>query len=183
MNELHPKSLETYLRRLLSRLFSSPVRLTGLATLGDTLQPDSLKEYGYGKLVSLRFEVDGQTRRAVLHTIKPGPFDHKQRADRVGELRWCHEAFNRLPHHVRSLDVGGFFSSNQPVSLGKIGEFFLLADYVAGSEYAHDLARLREGGSMTPSTVTAPTRCAITSLRSTVSRQRNPDYMYDEYVN
>ena len=146
MNKLDPRSLETYL----SRLFSSPVRLTGLAALGDTLQPDSVKEYGYGKPVSLQFEVDGQTRRAVLHTIKPGPFGHEHLADRAGELLWCHEVFNRLPRHVRSLDVGGFLPNHLPTSLGPIDEFFLLTDYVEGSEYAHDLVRLREGGSMTP---------------------------------
>lgn len=144
MNQLNPRSLEAYL----CQQWGQQARLTGMAVLGDTLQADSLKEYGYGKPVLLEFEVDGQRRRAVLHTIKPGPFGHEHAADRAGELLQCHQAFNELPSHVRSLDVGGFCQDGTLVSLGRVGEFFLLTQYVEGSEYAHDMARVRRGGRM-----------------------------------
>ena len=139
-------SSQKYLQDLFN---SSRVRLVGLAPLSDTTQADSLKGYGYGKPVALTYELDGKRRRAVLHTVKPGPFGHEHLSDRAAELLWSHRAFNQLPLHVRSLDIGTFDSQGHMVSLGETGEFFLLTEFVEGSEYAHDLVRLRQGADAT----------------------------------
>lgn len=143
--QLAVQAVEAYLRRV----FQGDIRLIGLAQLGDTFQADSLKGYGYGKPVALEYELNGKRYRAVLHTMRPGPFGHENVSDRAGELLWSHQAFNHLPHHVRSIDVGAFGPDGDLISLGQVGEFFLLTDYIEGSEYAHDLVKLRDGGAAT----------------------------------
>lgn len=60
-----------------------------------------------------------------------------------------HGAFNRLPRHVRSLDVGGFQEGGGLVSAGRIEEFCLLTEYAEGESYAHDVERIRDTGELT----------------------------------
>jgi Phosphotransferase enzyme family len=105
-----------------------------------------LKGYGYGLPLLLEYEAGGTRRKAVLHTIKPGPFGHEHMADRAQSLLWDHDAFNRLPRHVRSLDVGAFRRDGTVVSLGDAEEFFTLTDYGEGSPYSEDLERIRDTG-------------------------------------
>ena len=108
-----------------------------------------LKSYGYGQPLLLEYEADNARRKAVLHTIKPGPFGHEHMADRAQSLLWDHSAFNTLPKHVRSLDVGVFRRNGNAVSLGDAEEFFTLTDYGEGSPYAGDLERIRDAGRFT----------------------------------
>lgn len=69
-------------------------------------------------------------------------------ADRAHILLWSHTAFNRLPRHVRSLDVGGFSSDGSLVSVGNVDEFFILNEFVPGEGYYRDLEPLRDGADM-----------------------------------
>ncbi len=142
MPELSADLLEPYL----SRLFDAPVRVTGFSRLGGGGRGSDLKEYGYGVPVLVEYEARGEKRRAVLETTSPGPYGHETRADRAAMLLWDHEAYNRLPRHARSLDVGAFREKAAPLSLGDAGEFFLLVEYLPGEEYIGDLARLQGGG-------------------------------------
>jgi hypothetical protein len=105
------------------------------------------KGYGYGTPVLLEYELEGKRRKAVLHTIKPGPFGHEHMADRAQGLLWEHGAFNTLPKHVRSLDVGAFRRDQTAVSLGDAEEFFTLTDYGEGEPYAADMEKIRDSGS------------------------------------
>ncbi|HEX7959883.1 MAG TPA: hypothetical protein VF493_08190, partial [Terriglobales bacterium] len=125
------EGVEQYLRLLLEK----PVTVVGLSQLGETAEETSIKGYGYGTPVRIDYEMDGQRRRAVLHTMSPGPFGHEHMADRAQILLWEHGAFNRLAQHVQSLDVGGFAIPGGLLSLGKVDEFFLLTDYVEGAGY------------------------------------------------
>jgi hypothetical protein len=118
------------------------VNQTVLAKTGQT----EFKGYGYGKPLLLEYEAGGARRKAVLHTIKPGPFGHEHMADRAQSLLWDHTAFNSLPKHVRSLDVGVFLRDGRAVSLGEADEFFTLTDYGEGLPYAEDLERIRDTG-------------------------------------
>ena len=139
------KELEAYLAQVLGEA----VRVVAVRRLGGSEEAGDEKVYGYGVPLRIDYEVAGRPRRAVLHTLKPDPFGHQHRADRAGILLWSHEAFNRLPRHVRSLNVGAFDKAGQLVPLHEIDEVFLLTDYVDGREYGHDLVRLREGGALT----------------------------------
>jgi aminoglycoside phosphotransferase (APT) family kinase protein len=111
--------------------------------LGGGRQGD--KGYGYGVPLRLDYTLDGAPRRAVVETVRPGPFGHEHMADRAQSLLWAHDAFRRLPRHVASLDVGAVRSSGALVQLGNAEELFMLAEFVEGHEYADDLLRLRSG--------------------------------------
>jgi hypothetical protein len=95
--------------RYLKSLLGKDIALLSLAHLGEPPDEALGKSYGYGAPVRIHYRAaNGEHRRAVPHTMSPGPFGHEHMADRSLTLIWSHHAFNRLPLHVQSLDVGGF---------------------------------------------------------------------------
>lgn len=138
-----PRALSGYLHELHGQRVSD-VRVT---PLGGGKQGD--KAYGYGVPLRIDYEIDGMRRSAVLETVRPGPFGHEHMADRAQSLLWAHRAFGRLPRHVASLDVGAVDDDGKLRTLGKAQEFFMLADFVAGHEYADDLLRIGASGQCT----------------------------------
>jgi hypothetical protein len=139
-----PAALQDYLGALHGREVAD-VRVT---PLGGGRQGD--KGYGYGVPLRVDYELAGQPQRAVLETVRPGPFGHEHMADRAQLLLWAHGAFNRLPRHVPSLDVGAVRADGALESLGTAEELFMLAQFVEGREYADDLLRLRGGAAAVP---------------------------------
>jgi len=136
-------AVERYLRSFLGK----DVRVLDLRRLGE---PEEGKGFGYGVPVRVDYELAGGRReRAVLHTMGPGSFGHEHMSDRARILLWSHQAFNRLPRHVRSMDVGGFQAGGDLISLGGVEEFCLLTEYAEGQPYAFDLERLRETAALT----------------------------------
>lgn len=138
-----PAALAGYLERLHGRQVAN-VRVN---PLGGGRQGD--KGYGYGVPLRLDYQLDGKPQRAVLETVRPGPFGHEHMADRAQNLLWAHHAFARLPRHVASLDVGAVQADGGLVPLGNAEEFFMVAAFVDGKEYADDLLRLRTGAALT----------------------------------
>jgi hypothetical protein len=142
-----PQFQRELVERYLRSVFGGEIRVLNLDRLG---QPEEGKGFGYGVPVRVDYQTgDGRRESAVLHTMGPGSFGHEHMADRARILLWSHQAFNRLPRHVRSLDVGGFQSSGALISLGDVEELFLLTEYADGQPYALDLERLRESGQLT----------------------------------
>ncbi len=139
-----PLALQAYLRTVYGRAVGD-VRIT---PLGGGRQGD--KGYGYGVPLRVDFELDDRPRSAVVESVRPGPFGHEHMADRAQLLLWAHRAFGRLPHHVASLDVGAVLNNGELVPLGDAEEFFMLADFIEGREYADDLLRLRAGDELRP---------------------------------
>jgi aminoglycoside phosphotransferase (APT) family kinase protein len=82
--------------------------------------------------------------------MSPNAFGHEHRADRAQSILWSHSAYNELPRHVRSIDVGTNRLSGELVSLGDADEFFILTEFVEGQGYSADLARLRDTGTAGP---------------------------------
>jgi streptomycin 6-kinase len=119
-----------------------------LKVLGGSQEKD-IKGYGYGTPVQIDFECGGKQQRAVLHTVSSGPFGHEHMADRAQMLLWDHSTFNRLPRHVRSIDVGAFRRDGSTVSLGDAEEFFELTEYAEGRGYFEDLTRMRDDSTLT----------------------------------
>jgi aminoglycoside phosphotransferase (APT) family kinase protein len=138
-----PAALAAYLDRVHGRTVAG-VRVT---PLGGGRQGD--KGYGYGIPLRVDYELEGEKRRAVVESVRPGPFGHEHMADRAQSLLWAHHAFGALPRHVASLDVGAVRASGELVPLGTAEELFMLAEFVEGREYADDLLRLRAGGEAT----------------------------------
>jgi aminoglycoside phosphotransferase (APT) family kinase protein len=134
-----PEALARYLRAL----YGGAIGGVRVAPLGGGRQGD--KGYGYGVPLQVDYEIDGKPRRAVLESVRPGPFGHEHMADRAQLLLWAHRAFGKLPRHVASLDVGAVRASGDLMPLGAAEELFMLADFVEGRAYADDLLRLRSG--------------------------------------
>jgi aminoglycoside phosphotransferase (APT) family kinase protein len=99
--------------------------------------------------VQIDYDLNGESRRAVLHTVSAGPFGHEHMSDRAQMLLWDHCTFNRLPRHVRSLDVGAFRRDGHPTSLGEVEEFFVLTEYAVGQGYVEDLNKMRDEPTLT----------------------------------
>ncbi len=145
MQLLKQEELERYLQTVLG----APATVLAMTVLGDTDGSKDVKSYGYGTPFKVDYQIHGERRTAVLHTMSAGPFGHEHMADRAQELIWEHQAFNRLPRHVRSLDVCGFQPDGKVISAGKVEEFGLLTEYATGQVYAHDLERLRDADGIT----------------------------------
>ncbi len=145
MPGLEIEKVERYLRSVLG----SDATVLALTELNDPAGK-LVKGFGYGSPVRVDYQIpDGQRGIAVLHTMSPGSFGHEHMADRAQNLLWSNDAFNRLPRHVPSLDVGGFQPDGNIISLGKVEEFCLLTGYAEGQGYALDLERMRDTGVLT----------------------------------
>jgi hypothetical protein len=138
--ELSRSEIERYLKAVLGEA-AGIVRLSLLGG-GET---GDVKEYGYGKPLLIEYETSAGRKRAVLHTVKPGPFGHEHMSDRAQSLLWDHASFNLLPRHIRSIDVGAIRRGGRAVSLGDAEEFFILTEYAEGHCYVDDLFRLKAG--------------------------------------
>jgi hypothetical protein len=143
MSNLSTVELDRYLKSVIG----PSAHLLRLKVLGEGGK--DIKGYGYGTPVKIDYEHEGKPGCAVLHTVSPGPFGHEDMADRAQALLWDHHAFNRLPQHVRSIDVGAFRHDGSAVSLGNAEEFFALTEYAEGCGYDEDLARMRHDSSLT----------------------------------
>ncbi|MEM2412345.1 MAG: phosphotransferase [Candidatus Bathyarchaeia archaeon] len=143
---------EEALRQYLSSLYGGGVEICCVWRLGCEKAGGvkDLKGFGYGVPYVIEFRVGGEVKRVVLETMRPEGFGHDFASDRAQILLWQHSAFNKLPRHVRSVDVGAFTLNGKGLkSLGDCGEFFLLTEYVEGTLYHVDLDRIKATGEMT----------------------------------
>jgi hypothetical protein len=139
-----PQALAAYL----GAVHGGPVADVHVTALGGGRQGD--KGYGYGIPLRVDYTLHGVPRRAVVETVRAGPFGHEHMADRAQSLLWAHGAFGKLPRHVASLDVGAVRAGGDLVPLGSAEELFMLAEFIEGREYADDLLKLRAGGALAP---------------------------------
>jgi len=134
--------------------FGTPVKLISVKELGlesksKQEEEHEIKGFGYGKPYFVEFESgEGELKEVVISTMKGDGFGHDHFSDRAQILLWQHHAFNTLPRHVKSLDVGYVTKDGRMESASDAEEFFIVCDKVEGTEYVNDLNRLREGGSL-----------------------------------
>lgn len=134
----------------LQTLFGAPVRVISLSEHAKRELAGDLKAFGYGTPVFIDFEVRGERRTVVLETMSPSTFGHEHFSDRAQAILWEHDAFNKLPRHVHSLDSGAFLHSGRLLSTGAAEEFFLLTEFVEGRGYFLDLERIGRTGAAEP---------------------------------
>ena len=89
-----------------------------------------LKDFGYGTPLKIDIKIQDMEKSIVLSTVRPGGFGHNLMADRASILLLQAEAFNKMPQHVMSLDVGAFTKRGHLQSLGDVDELFLLMEMV-----------------------------------------------------
>ncbi|MFQ5758830.1 MAG: phosphotransferase family protein, partial [Candidatus Bathyarchaeia archaeon] len=145
MSELRLDTLSEYL----SAVYRADVEVRYVGELGKrrvkpTKPRMKLKEFGYGVPYEIEFIVEGKLKHVILETMRPGGFGHEHFSDRAGILLWQHSAFNSLPRHARSVDVGAFTEDGSLKSLGDCEEFFIISDRVKGQPYFRDLDGIRE---------------------------------------
>jgi len=139
--ELKSERVQQYL----SDVFKGPVRLSGIIPLVGAEGIEELKGFGYGVPCLIEFKVRDEVRRVVLETMRPEGFGHDHFSDRAAVLLMEHSTFNKLPQHVRSVDVGSFASDGETLkSLGDCCEFFILTEFADGLLYHSDLDRIKE---------------------------------------
>ncbi len=135
------------IQRFLEGGYGPGVRVTDVRSLSSTAAPDAgLKGFGYGEPIQVDFDVAGSPHSLVLSTLRPGPFGHEHPADRAQVLLWGFDAYGRLPHHVRPVDVGFVDAGGRLHSTAGAVEYFLLMERAEGEPYARHLERVRREG-------------------------------------
>ncbi len=108
----------------------------------DAAGADEEKALGYGEPVRVTVrDGEGALRTLVFRTQAANEFGHDRRSDRMDEALVSWELFNRIPDHVRALDVGALGPGGRPVSLREAGEPYLVTEWIEGTLYADDLRR------------------------------------------
>jgi len=141
ISPIKTESLEEYF----SDLFRASVKILNINELGlkEEKPGKELKGFGYGVPYKVELMARGELKKVVLETIRPSGFGHEHFSDRAQVLIWQHSAFNKLPKHVRSVDVGSFMADNSLKSLGGCKEFFIVTEFVEGEPYYLDLERMK----------------------------------------
>jgi len=143
MPVLNKENLEKYL----SSLYKGNVIITSINEIGRE-GTEKLKGFGYGLPYIIRFSVNNEVKSVVLETMSPNSFGHDHFSDRAQNLLWDHSSFNRLPRHVRSVDVGAFTPEGNIISAGEAEEFFIITEFAEGQGYNKDLERLLKTGTL-----------------------------------
>ena len=140
------------LEKYFSSVYKAPVKVLRFFPLGmekKAIDEKDLKGFGYGVPYIIEFSVDGEAKRVVLETMRSEGFGHDHFSDRAQVLLWQHSAFNKLPRHVRCVDVGAFTADSECLkSLGDCSEFFIVTEFVNGTLYRFDLDRIKETGEL-----------------------------------
>lgn len=138
------------LQDYLASLYGRKVKVNRCWRLGgETFASEDLKGFGYGFPYVIEFVVGDEVKRVVLETVRAEGFGHDHFSDRAQILLWQHSAFDKLPRHVRSIDVGAFATDDKCLtSLGKCNEFFILTEFVDGKLYHLDLDRIKKTGKL-----------------------------------
>ncbi|MEA1957644.1 MAG: hypothetical protein U9N01_04735, partial [Euryarchaeota archaeon] len=142
MNEKIKEYLETK--------YETPLRVLSVKELGLESQEQKeglgeIKGFGYGKPYFVKFQTGGagEIKEVVISSMRGDGFGHDHFADRAQILIWQHHAFNTLPKHVKSIDVGYFTRDGRMESASDAEEYFIVCDKVEGAEYVKDLDKLR----------------------------------------
>ncbi len=143
MHALIKENLELYL----STLYKGYARISSMTEIGKA-ETEELKGFGYGIPYLIRFSVNDDEKSVVLETMSPNSFGHDHFSDRAQCLLWNHSAFNNLPQHVRSIDVGAFTPDGRIISNGEAEEFFIVTEFSEGTGYNRDLERLLNTGTL-----------------------------------
>ncbi len=144
---LKKQAVEEYL----AGLYGS-AKVIGISELGGVPVEidEGIKGFGYGKPYLIEFESNGSIKSVVLSTMRVQKgFGHDHFSDRAAILIWQNSTFNKLPGHVRSLDVGYFTHEGRLYSAGRAEEYFISMEKVEGNEYFIDLERIKKDGNLT----------------------------------
>jgi hypothetical protein len=128
------------LKSYLEKLYGSPLSIKEIRLLGRGFHAEA-------HLVV--FEAQGKPCRLVLKFLRGEGFGHDYSSDRAQVLLYSHQVFDKLPSHIRSLDVGYLSKDGSMKSSGDYDEFFIILDEAEGRLYIEDMNEIRARGSLT----------------------------------
>ncbi len=120
---------------------------------GKPAEVETIEKLGIGVLGSaylIHATLDGRPQSIVLKVAKGSGFGQDYPADRACSLIYANSVYNLLPQHVHSFDVGAITEDGALKTLGDSREFFILMQYVQGSEYSIDLDRISRQRELQP---------------------------------
>lgn len=107
-----------------------------------------LGEGVHGRAYRIVFTVSGEKRYLIMKTLFPSRFGHDHYADRAQVLLRANENYNRMPKHVKAVDIVGDCGVKL-VSIKDAREFYIFMDEVKGAPYFSDLDLILKRGSLT----------------------------------
>lgn len=108
------------------------------------------KGAGYGLPVRIVVSDGGVRRELVWRVASANPYGHDRRSDRAAAMVQAFDDFDRIPEHVRALDLGVIRASGELTSIRDATEHYLITTYAPGTIYAHDLRRIAAEQIATP---------------------------------
>ncbi len=134
----------TEIKDYLASIYNGEVNILYVGEIGkEESRGEDIKGFGYGTPILIEFLLNGERRRVVLETIKPGAFGHEHFSDRAQIILWQYSAFNNLPRHVHAIDAGAFTHDGRLKSISDCKEFFILTELAEGQPYYLDLERIK----------------------------------------
>ncbi len=128
------EAIEEYLRQRYG-----PVRLIEFRRLGTGV---------HGTGFSLVFEVDGQRYDYVIKDLIPEGLGHDYPSDRASVFLLAYDEYNRLPRHVRAIDVLALREDGSLQSISGGREYFLIMEKAEGTNYFNDLEAMKQRDSL-----------------------------------
>jgi hypothetical protein len=162
------------LRRLAHSLFPGDELIRVDELSADEGKGANEKATGYGRVLRLVLRTpQDRERKVTFHMASANEFGHDRRSDRAAEMLLAYDDFERLPHHVRAIDVGAVLADGRLQSLKDAGEMYIVTTWAEGRLYVDDLRRLAKDGELT---ALDRERCdALTAYLAEVHAEKSTD--------
>lgn len=126
---------ETNIKRYIRDLFGKRARRINIRKLGEGVQ-------GAGFLIEIN--TDTGRKSYVIKGLFPEGLEHDYPADRAGVFLLDLDTFEKLPKHVKAIDVLAEKEDGSIKSIGGGREYYLLMERAEGRHYFNDLVSLAE---------------------------------------
>jgi hypothetical protein len=103
--------------------------------------------------VRIAIEEGGQPRELVWRVASANEFGHDRRSDRAAAMVQAFDDFEKIPQHVRAVDLGVIGAGGELQSMREGTEHYLITTYAPGTIYAEDLRRIASERVATPEDV------------------------------
>ncbi len=98
----------------------------------------------HGTGFSLVFDVDNRRHRYVIKDLSPEGLGHDYPSDRAAVFLLAYEEYNKLPRHVKAVDVIALMEDGSVRSIAGGREYFLLMEQAEGVSYFEDLEKMKD---------------------------------------
>ncbi len=126
---INKKNVKKYIKDL----FGSEECHIRIKKLGEGVQ-------GAGFLIEIK--TTEVTRTYVIKGLFPEGLEHDYPADRAGVFLMDLDDFNKMPNHIKAVDVLSEMKDGTIKSIGGGKEYYLLMEQASGEHYFHDLSMM-----------------------------------------